>query len=106
MKCKILVVFIAVLLICGLFFQAEAGKKKLIKKGLKGNVDLLVLDDFLDVVLDVVWMLFKLLTKNSFLAALIASAFKPTKAIIPIPLPIPVHIPIHTSWGPPSWPSW
>lgn len=37
MKCKIFVVFIAVLLICGLFFQAEAGKKKLIKKGLKGK---------------------------------------------------------------------
>ena len=35
MKCKIFVFVIATLLICGLFFQAEAGKKKLLKKGLK-----------------------------------------------------------------------
>lgn len=35
MKCKIFIIFIATLLICGLFFEAEAGKKKLLKKGLK-----------------------------------------------------------------------
>lgn len=35
MNYKLFVVFIATLLICGLFFQAEAGKKKLLKKGLK-----------------------------------------------------------------------
>ena len=66
MKCKLFL--IVTLLICGLFFQAEAGKKKLLKKGLK--------------------------------VALIASALKPTKAIIPFPVPFPM--PIHVQ----SWPSW